>query len=486
VATSANPWAPPEEPGDDAVIARLEMMIEPTFDDIDLPRPAEAGAELPWLSGGGSAAIEPDFDTAGLPSPAAAGTLHASAIAHLDAPTALGPDVGPPAFVPARDPEDPTVSAPPAGGAPGALAPPSGAFAPPAPQAPADVSHAGFPPPVGADARTDTAESPPTQNDSEDAGSESAEPDVPADWAAPDAASLSPTQLPSPMAVRAALEESRQRRAGEPPRKQVPLLIALAVAAGVVIVAVVAAFSMVLSGDDDGFVPVAVVPATPSGEVGEEGSIPLVLPSFTPVERTWNSIDVRYENTTEVSTSVLTLSGPADRSVMSVVSTIQPVDLGVAPTSEEVLLTDKYAFSLGTQGWVRSPVEEVGARDLYGRMLTPRTFEQVVPSQMRPLVTVRAVEDLGGAGLRRYTLDLRADTFATQYPAVAEQWAELTAWSEALPERTELVVDVDDTGLVLSSTVTTIDGIVIVGSALSGEPSTVVAPTEFSRSDAPS
>lgn len=488
MATSANPWAPPEEPGDDAVLARLESMIEPTFDDFDLPRPAEAGAELPWLSGGSAAAIEPDFDTAGLPAPAAADALHASAMENMEASPALGPDVGPPAFVPARDPSDTTPSAAPSaapgGSRLGVLAPPVAAFAPP--------SATGFPPPGATPAtpstrpdaaettRSDTAETTAVEGQ-EDAGPEASS----VAWSAPDPASMPDTQLPSPMAVRAALEESLLRRAGEPPPRRIPL-IAVIVAAGVAIVAAIVAFSMVLSGDDDGFVPVAVVPATPSGEVVEEGSIPLVLPSFTPVERTWNSIDVRYENTTEVSTAVLTLSGPADGSVMSVVSTIQPNDLAVAPTSEEVMLTGKFAFTLGTEGWVRSPVEEVGARDLYSRMLAPRRFEQVVPSQMRPLVTVVAVEDLGGAGLRRYTLELRANSFFTQYPAVAEQWAELTAWSEELPDRTELVVDVDETGLVLSSTVTTLDGIVIVGSALSDEPSSVVVPTEFSRSDAPS
>jgi hypothetical protein len=493
VTTSVNPWAPPGEPGDDAVLERLEMMIEPSFDDIDLPRPAEAGAELPWLSGGTVTGIEPDFDATGLPAPAAPGALHGSAAAQLEAPAASGPDVGPPAYVPARDPSDtpmPTAgTATPFGPPPGALAPlappASGAFAPPA----ASAAVAGVVDPQG------KAESRPGDPSAE--RREIAEPDTAssddaaaappaADWAAPDPASMPSVQLPSPMAVRAALEQSKQRRATQPTRKRTPLHIALALAGGVAVIALVAAITMVLSGDDDGFVPVAVVPAAPSGEVVEEGSIPLVLPSFTPVERAWNSIDVRYENTTEVSTTVLTLSGPADQSVMSVVSTIQPIDLTVAPASEEILLTPKFAFTLGTQGWVRTPADEVGARDLYGRMLAPRTFEMVVPSQMRPLVTVTAIEELGGAGLRRYTLELRAESFATQYPAVAEQWSELNAWSEPLPERTELVVDVDDTGLVVSSTITTLDGVVIVGSALSNESSAVVVPTEFSRGGAPS
>jgi hypothetical protein len=230
VTTSANPWAPPEEPGGDAVLERLEMMIEPSFGDIDLPRPAEVGAELPWLSGGRSAAIEPDFDTAGLPAPAAADTLHELAKAHVDAPTALGADVGPPAFVPGA----PT---------PAALAPPSGAGAPSAP--------VGFPPPFEAAARTatdrtETSEAPPTQTAPEDATSWSTGSDGVADWSAPDAAFRSATPLPSPMAVRAVLEESLQRRAAEPPPRRMPLLIALALAAGVAVVAVVAAFVMVL------------------------------------------------------------------------------------------------------------------------------------------------------------------------------------------------------------------------------------------------
>jgi hypothetical protein len=467
VTTSANPWAPPEEPGDDAVLARLEMMIEPSFDDIDLPRPAEAGAELPWLSGGAVAAIEPDFDTVGLPTPAAPDTLHASAAAYLLAPTQQGPDVGPPAFIPARVPSDGEVGARPA-----PLAPPTpGAFPPPVQAAAADAA-------VGesdhGDDRSGVADAD-AENATEGAGSP--------DWSAPDPASMSPTQLPSPMSVRAALEEAQQRRAAMPRTRPTPRLVAMAVAAVVAVVAVVAAFSMVLSGDETGFVPVAVVPAAPSGEVVEERAVPLVLPAFTPVERNWTSIDVRYEKNTETSTAVLTLSGPADQSVMSAVTTIQPIDLTVSPASEEVLLTERFAFALGTQGWVRSPVETVGARDLYGRLLAPRTFEMVVPSQMRPLVTVVAVEELGGAGLRRYTLELRADSFATQYPAVAEQWAELTAWSEALPDRTELVVDVDETGLVVSTSIATLDGVVIVSSSVSGEPSAVVVPTEFTRGD---
>lgn len=478
--TSTNPWAPPEEPGDDAVLTRLETMIEPTFDDIDLPRPAEVGAELPWLSGGTVAGIEPDFDTAGLPAPAAPDALHAAAAAQLLAPVSSAPDVGPPAYVPAGLPTVGGSFAPPPG--PTASAPPSsptGGFAPPEPSPVAPAGAAVDAATEELDGQADATTEHVATSSGHDEGTGNA-------WSAPDPASMPAQQLPSPMAVRAALEESMHRRSSAPQRRRTPLTWALLVAAGAAVIALVAAVTMVVSGDDEGFVPVAVVPAAPSGEVVEERAIPLVLPAFTPVERTWNSIDVRYENTTESSTTVLTLSGPANGSVTRAVTTIQPIDLTVSPSSEEVLLTDKHAFTLGTQGWVRSPVAEVGARDLYERLLVPRTFEMVVPSQMRALVTVVTVEDLGGAGLRRYTLELRAGVFATQYPDVADEWAEMMSWSQPLPERTELIVDVDETGLVVSSTVTTIDGVVVVGSALSSEPSTVEIPTEFSRGGAPS
>jgi hypothetical protein len=483
VTTSTNPWAPPEEPDADAVLTRLEMMIEPSFDDIDLPRPAEAGAELPWLSGGAVVGIEPDFDTTGLPAPAAPDALHAAAAAQLLAPEMSEPDVGPPAFVPAGDAAhdaEGTLPPPLPVGPTGAVpAPPGpGGFAPPSATAAATQGESGTA--ASAEPPTATAEQSATSHETEAAK------DAVAAWSAPDPTSMPEQQLPSPMAVRAALEESQLRRASSPERRRPPLLLGLIIAIALVVVAVVVAVAMVVSGDDEGFVPVAVVPAAPSGEVVEERAIPLVLPAFTPMERTWNSIDVRHENTTESSTTVLTLSGPANGSVTRAVTTIQPIDLTVSPSSEEVLLTDKYAFTLGTQGWVRSPVADVGASDLYGRLLVPRTFDMVVPSQMRALVTVVAVEDLGGAGLRRYTLEVRTGTFATQYPDQAETWAELVAWSEALPDRTDLIVDVDETGLVVSSTVTTLDGVVMVGTALSGEPSTVEVPTQFSRSGAPS
>lgn len=489
--TSTNPWAPPEEPGDDAVLTRLEMMIEPSFDDIDLPRPAEAGAELPWLSGGTVAGIEPDFDTTGLPAPASPDALHAAAAAQLLAPPVSGPDVGPPAFVPAGTTlvnESGVLPHPAPPGSAGTLPPPGSVGFPP-PSAPVGGGEHDATDTVAGDRSTTSAET--TSGETTSGETTSTDDSVvaagpPADWSAPDPASISDHQLPSPMAVRAALEESRLRRASAPMPRRTPLRIALFAVAALVVVAVIAAVALVLSGEDEGFVPVAVVPAAPPGEVVEEGAIPLVLPAFTPVERTWASIDVRIENATESSTTVLVLSGPANGSVTRAVTTIQPIDLTVSPSSDEVLLTERFAFSLAAEGWVRTPVSEVGVGDLYGRLLVPRTFEMVVPSQMRPLVSVVSVEALGGAGLRRYTLEVRADVFATQYPEQATQWAELVALSEELPERTTLVVDVDDTGLVVSSTVTTVDGVVVVNTALSDEPSSVEIPTEFSRGRSPS
>lgn len=444
VTMSANSWAPSDDAEDPSLIDRLEQMIAPSFDDADLPRPADPSAELPWMSGGHSAAIAPEFDTEGLPQVAGV-TPSASTL------PALPP---PPAF------------AAPAATAPVATLPLAapGPMPPPAPLSPLAAPGASFAAPMAPVATSSTATA--------DTGATSPPPpppltgaEPPLAWGAPDPSSAVP--LPSPDQVREARERAMSL---EQRRPRTPLLVGLAAS----VVALVAMGVVVVGGGGSAdTAPIAVL--APEVDDAAEAT-PLVLPSFTAVAAEWRSMTVRFETSTGTGRRTIDLSGPSDLAVVSVIENIVPSDPSQELVSEQRIVTRKAEFVSDGETWSRDKSSDGSAYTVMSQRLVPRSFDDVIPVEARPLVDVLSVEDLDDAGTRRYTLDLRTATFATQYPALFDTWSELNLWSASVGERASVVVDVDETGLVRSTTIEATDGPVTLSSVLSSDASPVSVP----------
>ncbi len=199
-------------------------------------------------------------------------------------------------------------------------------------------------------------------------------------------------------------------------------------------------------------------------------------------------MSAHYESIADQGVVALDLSGPASHEIVRAVTSSHPVGATTALDSTELLVTSTHAYTEGLDGYERTPEADLGVFGPYTRMLNPRLFDAVVPSMMRPLVTVESVTDVAPAdpaaavttpGLRRYVIDVRMDAFATQYPDAFATWSELNAWGQEMPDSVDLTVDVDETGLVTSTAVSTLDGTVTVSSSLSSAPSDVTLPEDW-------
>ena len=458
--TSTNPWTLPGET-DDAVLARMEAMIAPTFDDEALPVPASDDAELPWTSGGAAVGIEPDFEVEGLPT-----------LATGDSQLGWTERTGP-LTAPGGAPAPPASAAPAPTGSPLPPPPPPRTGAPLPPPAPTGpVSSAASVTAASSTAASSTFAAPDERSAPLGTAAAPPAPDGREPWSAPEAVHLSPVQLPPPPGAPMPADRPWNAR----PRRGLVVALVLSLVAAVVAVVLIG------TRDPETSAPI-LVPSDPTladvpGASGAE--LPLVLPSSSDIDVDFRSSQVSVVTAWaegEIRTVITGMRSPEAVSV-----TVEGSEEGTAgrvTMSRRTVVTPRWLFWREPQRWVRSALP-AGAFASYQEILGVRAVDDVVPIEVRPLIEVTQATPVDET-TTRYVFEFRTGAFRDQYPELFARWLGMHTSGEEVGERTTVVVDVDDRGVVSRVEVEILDGTVTSTIELSDRTVDVAVPQRFVR-----